>query len=271
MDHKPSSIQLFLSEFVGTALLLLVGLSLVIFMFGAGSPMADLIPSVTARRIITGFLFGGWGASISLTNIGKVSGAHINPAVTMVFWIFKKIEPRTARYYMLGQLSGAIVGCVPLLAWGSMGESLSYGATTVGVGYSTTMALVGEVITTFVMVSGLVLFIAFRRLRPYTPAIFPFMYAIMVPLEASLSGTSTNPARSLGPSVISGVWNDWWIYWAGPFAGALLAAILLSAVARRITVAKLYHFDTQQDVLFRKSPALTKTDTNLSTTSRTGS
>jgi aquaporin Z len=271
MDSKSSPFQLFLAEFIGTGLLLLVGLSLVIFMFGAGSPIAEIIPSVTARRIITGFLFGGWGATISLTNIGKVSGAHINPAVTLVFWIFKKIDSQSALYYVLGQLSGAIAGCLPLLVWGDMGESLSFGATTPGSGYSTPFALLGEMITTFIMVSGLVLFIAFRHLRPYTPVIFPFLYAIMVPLEAGISGTSTNPARSLGPAVISGEWSVWWIYWVGPLGGALLSAVVLSAVARRITVAKLYHFDTQQDVLFRRNAALTKTDTNLSTTSRTGS
>lgn len=252
LKNQPSPFQLFLSEFIGTAFLLLVGLSLVIFMFGTGSPMAELIPSVTLRRIITGFLFGGWGALISLTNVGKVSGAHINPAVTMVFWIFKKIETKSAGYYVLGQLAGAIVGCLPLLAWGSMGESLSFGATTPGTGYTPMMALLGEVITTFIMVSGLVLFIGFRNIRAYTPAIFPFMYAIMVPLEASLSGTSTNPARSLGPSVISGVWNEWWIYWVGPFAGAFLASLVLSRLAKGITAAKLYHFDNQQDSLFRR-------------------
>ncbi|MBL7849797.1 MAG: aquaporin [Cyclobacteriaceae bacterium] len=251
MKDQPSSFQLFLSEFIGTALLLLIGLSLVIFMFGTGSPMAEIIPSVTTRRIITGFLFGGWGATISLTNIGKVSGAHINPAVTMVFLLFKKIEMKSAGFYVLGQLTGAIVGCLPLLAWGSMGRSLSFGATTVGTGYSTTMALAGEVITTFIMVSGLVLFIGFRHLRMYTPAIFPIIYAIMVPLEAAISGTSTNPARSLGPAVISGEWHDWWIYWVGPFAGAFLASLALSFVAKQITVAKLYHFDNQQDALLR--------------------
>lgn len=254
IKNQPSSFQLLLSEFIGTALLLLVGLSLVTFMFGTGSPMAELIPSVTHRRIVTGFLFGGWGAAISLTNIGKVSGAHINPAVTMVFWIFKKIETRTAGYYVLGQLAGAIVGCLPLLAWGSMGESLKFGATTPGADYSVLTALLGEVITTFIMVSGLVLFIGFRNLRPYTPAIFPIIYAIMVPLEADISGTSTNPARSLGPSIVSGEWTGWWIYWVGPLTGAFLSSVALSMVAKRITVAKLYHFDNQQDALFRREP-----------------
>ncbi len=110
--------KFFVSEFFGTALLLMVGLSIVIFMFGSGSPMADLIPGVKLRQIITGFLFGSIGASIALSRIGKVSGAHINPAVTMVFWLFRKIEGRLAITYVLAQFTGAIVGCLPLLLWG---------------------------------------------------------------------------------------------------------------------------------------------------------
>jgi hypothetical protein len=54
-------------------------------------------------------------------------------------------------------------------------------------------------------------------------ALFPFLYAIMVWLEAPISGTSTNPARSLGPAGISGEWQGWWIYWLGPLIGAVSA------------------------------------------------
>lgn len=78
--HMPWA--LFVSELIGTALLVLVGLSLVIFMFGTGTPMPRLDPSEGLRRLITGFLFGTTGASIALSPVGKVSGAHINPAVT---------------------------------------------------------------------------------------------------------------------------------------------------------------------------------------------
>ncbi len=63
--------QFFVSEFLGTALLLLGGLSIVIFMFGSGSPMAQLVPNVKLRQVITGFLFGSIGASIALSTIGK--------------------------------------------------------------------------------------------------------------------------------------------------------------------------------------------------------
>jgi aquaporin Z len=242
----------FIAEFAGTGLLLLVGLSLVTFMFGAGSPMAGFIPSVTLRRIITGFLFGGTGALIALSHLGKKSGAHINPVVTMAFRLYGKIDARTAAVYILGQLSGAVVGCLPLLLWGSIGRSVSFGATMPGQGYSTAAALLGEVVTTFVMVSLLIVFLGFRRIRRFTPAMFPVLYAIMVPLEAAISGISTNPARSFGPAVVSGQWQAWWIYWVGPILGALLASLACSMLAKRITVAKLYHFDSDSDRLLRR-------------------
>jgi len=246
--------KFFISEFFGTALLLLGGLSLVIFMFGAGSPMAELIPIVKLRQVITGFLFGSIGASIALSPIGKVSGAHINPAVTMTFWLFGKIEGRLAVTYILAQMTGAIFGCLPLLFWGQMGRSIEFGATIPGEGYSLQTVMLGEIITTFTMVSLLVIFIGFRQIRQFTPFMFPFLYAIMVPLEAAISGTSTNPARSLGPAVISGQWEGWWIYLIGPLAGALLASLACSLLAKRITIAKLYHFDSESegDVLLRR-------------------
>jgi len=251
-NGQPFPWRPFWSELAGTAVLVLVGLSLVIVMFGTGSPMAQLIPSEGLRRLITGFLFGTTGASIALSAIGKISGAHINPVVTLVFWLFRKLDARTALIYVVAQLAGGILGGLPLLAWGEMGRSVAFGATTPGVGYSNQAALLGEIVTTFTMVSLLTVFIGFRRLRPFTPAIFPILYAIMVYFEALISGTSTNPARSLGPALVSGQWQGWWIYWLGPLLGALLAALACSFLAKRITVAKLYHFDSDRDGLFRR-------------------
>src|SRR5262245_42853952 len=87
--------RLLVFEMICTGLLLLGGLSLVIFMFGAGSPMEPLIPSIVVRRIVTSFLFGCVGASIALSVVGKISGAHINPAVTFAFWMMKKMDGKT--------------------------------------------------------------------------------------------------------------------------------------------------------------------------------
>jgi aquaporin Z len=243
---------LFVSELIGTALLVLVGLSLVIFMFGTGTPMARLIPSEGLRRLITGFLFGTTGASIALSPVGKVSGAHINPAVTLAFRLMGKLDLWTTNGYILAQLIGAVVGSLPLLFWGAMGKSQAFGATLPGPGYTLSTVFLGEVITTFTMVALLCVFLGFRKLRPFTPAIFPPLYAIMVWAEATISGTSTNPARSLGPAIVSGQWEGWWIYWVGPMAGMLLAVLACSFLAKRITVAKLYYFDSDHDRLFRR-------------------
>jgi aquaporin Z len=250
---RPIPWVLFVSELIGTAMLVLVGLSLVILIFGAGTPVARLIPSEELRRLITGFLFGTTGALIALSPVGRVSGAHINPVVTLGFRLMGKLDLLTTFGYIVAQLIGAVVGSLPLLLWGAMGKSVAFGATLPGPGFTLQTVFLGEVITTFTMITLLAVFLGFRNIRPFTPAIFPPLYAIMVWVEAPISGTSTNPARSLGPAVISGQWQDWWIYWIGPLAGMLLAVLACSFLAKRIEVAKLYHFASAHDRLFRRS------------------
>jgi aquaporin Z len=241
----------FASELIGTALLLLLGLSLVIFMFGTDSPGAAAVPDMTLRMIISGFLFGAVGGSIALSPVGKVSGAHINPAVTLGFWLMGKMTTPVALGFVVAQLAGGILGCVPLPAWGAMGRSISFGVTVPGSGYSLSTVVLGEAITTFGLISSLCIFIGFRMLRPYTPFMIPFLYGLMVPLESPISGTSTNPARSLGPSVVSGVWDGWWIYWVGPLIGTLVSISIFSFLGKRIEEAKLYHFESDQRKIFR--------------------
>jgi len=250
------ALTFFLSEFIGTGLLVLVGLSAVIMDFAPGSPVYAWLGSPGLRRFVTGFLFGSTGGLIALSPVGKVSGAHINPAVTLMFLVQGKLRPWHAGLYLAAQLAGAVVGALPLLAWGTWGRSIHFGATVPGPGYGPGLALAGEVATTFAMVLCLQVFLGHRRLRAYTPLLFPVLYAIMVYAEAPVSGTSTNPARTLGPAVITDLWRSWWIYWIGPAAGALLAV----AVHRwsplhplEIEVAKVYHFEHDPHGVFRSA------------------
>ena len=254
VDAKRESFPwpLFCSELIGTALLVLGGLSCVILMFGNGSPLPLLVPNEGARRAITGFLFGTTGALVAISPVGKTSGAHINPAVTVAFWLMRKINAGTLLVYVVAQLAGASLGSVLLLGWGSMGRSVAFGATVPGAGFGVWEALAGEVVTTFAMVTLLCVFLGFRRLRAFTPLIFPFLYSFMVWAEAPLSGTSTNPARTLGPALIAARWEGWWIYWLGPLLGAVAATLICSILARRIEVAKLYYFDSAHDRLARR-------------------
>jgi aquaporin Z len=82
----------------------------------------------------------------------------------------------------------------------------------------------------------------------------------MVWAESPLSGTSTNPARSLGPAVISGNWDGWWIYGIGPLVGMWFAVAACSLLAKRIEVAKLYYFDSDHDRLFRRKAQAARGD-----------
>jgi aquaporin Z len=248
----------FLSEMVGTALLISFGLSFVIIMFGRGSPLVALLPNPGLRRLITGFLFGSTGALVTISSVGKISGAHLNPAVTMAFMLKKKLGGMHALSYMTAQAIGAILGTIPLLIWGRMGRSVWYGATFPGSRYTLWMALLGEVATTFAMISLVFVFIGHKRLRAFTPLLFPFLYAIMVFLEAPISGTSTNPARSLGPDLVANMWRGWWIYLAGPAVAAMLAVVLhnYSWLKRfEIEIAKIYHFSRDPYGIFTKSNA----------------
>ncbi|MEO6976653.1 MAG: aquaporin [Gallionella sp.] len=237
--------MLYGAELIGTALLVAVGLSIVILAFGQGSPVIQLIPSAGWRRLITGFLFGTTGALITLSPLGKESGAHINPAVTLGFWLMGKLKLRYVPGYVFAQLAGALAGAVPLMAWGAMGRSIDFGATLPGADYGAGWALLGETATTFALILGLFYFLQQRHLRNFTPGLFPILYAVMVFAEANISGTGTNPARSFGPAVISGNWYAWWVYWLGPLLGTLLAVAVFRVAGSRpaITVAKLHHFE----------------------------
>ncbi len=253
-QQNPLPWTIFASEFIGTALLIGVGLSVVILDFGSGSPVVRLIPDAGLRRLITGFLFGSTGALIALSPVGKESGAHINPAVTLAFRLMGKIRNSHAAGYILAQLTGGIAGAVPLLLWGNIGNSVAFGATQPGTAYGSWLALLGEVLTTFALIIGLFFFLRHPRLRRFTPALFPILYAIMVFLEAPVSGTSTNPARTLGPAVISGDWAGWWVYWLGPVLGAIFGVLAYKySWLRRleIEVAKIYHFDHDPHRIFK--------------------
>ena len=216
--------KLFLAEAIGTGLLLFFGISTVIFNWGEGSVVAKLIPSESTRRLLTGFLFGLVGCLVTISPVGKYSGAHINPAVTIAFWLRGKISYVTMLGYILSQLIGGVIGSMALLVWGKQGESIWYGITLPG-NAGLIYAFIGEVIVTACLIIYLYVFIGTKRLRNYTPYGIPFLFAILTWAEAALSGCSANPARSFGPAMIAGIFADHWIYWIAPVIGVIVVTL----------------------------------------------
>jgi len=250
---------LFFSEFAGTALLICFGLSVVILDFSPEGPVVALVPDAGLRRLLTGFLFGATGGLIALSPVGKISGAHINPVVTVAFWLRRKISAGHALGYIVAQLAGAIAAAVSLLLWGKTGAAVHFGATIPGARYTFWEAALGEAATTFALIVLLFLFLGHRPIRKFTPLLFPFLYALMVYIEAPLSGTSTNPARSLGPEVISWQFHAWWVYWVGPALGMLLGLSIHKYTWLKhleLEVAKLYHFEHDPYRVFRRKKSV---------------
>ena len=232
--------KLFISEAVGMALLLFFGLNIVIFNWGDGSAVAQWIPSAVIRNILTGFMFGCVGCLIALSPVGKISGAHINPAVSLAFWLRGKMNTTTMMGYVIAQMTGAVIGCIPLLLiWGEQGSSIQYGITLPGKN-GVAVAFISEVFATAALIFYLYIFIGRKRLRNYTPFGIPFLYSILNILVASNSGDSTNPARSFGPAVITGNFSYYWLYWAAPFLGVILVTLYF----RRKRVNRVYRIES---------------------------
>ena len=238
MATAKSMLKLFASEFIGTALLLAIGLSVVILNWGTGSVVAQWLPSVPLRRALTGFLFGTTGCLIALSPVGKISGAHINPAVTIAFWLRGKMKTYAMVGYIASQMLGAVAGCLPLLLWHAQGKSVGYGNTVPG-SAGIVFAFMGETLVTAGLVTVIFIFVGRKNLRRYTPFTMPFLFGFMVWAETALSGCSTNPARSFGPAVISGVYTAYWIYIAAPLAGAAITV----AVFKGLRLHHYYHIE----------------------------
>ncbi|MGH7088616.1 MAG: MIP/aquaporin family protein [Stellaceae bacterium] len=243
--HDKLHPRLYAAEFFGTALLVLAGLSLVILLFGTGSPVSALLPSAAARRAIAGFLFGSVGTLVTLSPLGRVSGAHINPVVTLAFWLERKIAWRDALLYVAAQYAGAVLGALPLLAWGSIGRSVEFGATVPLNDVAPWLPVLGEAGSAFLLVVTIFVFTAHRETRPFTPYTMAPLFSFLVWLEAPLSGTSANPARSFGPALVAWVWHRQWVYVVGPCLGAAVAVALLRLEfwgRHRPHEARVFHF-----------------------------
>jgi aquaporin NIP len=153
---------------------------------------------------------------------GHLSGAHINPAVTIAFTLTRHFPLRDAGAYVAAQLAGASAGALLLLAaWSDKPAAL--GATLPSVGAAT--AVLYEVVLTALLMFVIVAVATDTRAVGAAAAIaIGGTVALDAMLGGPLTGASMNPARSFGPALAAGEWHDLWIYVVGPVAGAALGA-----------------------------------------------
>jgi MIP family channel proteins len=151
---------------------------------------------------------------------GHLSGAHINPAVTIAFTLGRHFPAPDALAYIAAQLLGATAGALVLLAaWPDQPAQLGATVPSVGVG----AALLYEVLLTAILMFVITAVATDTRAVGAAAAIaIGSAVALDALFGGPVTGASMNPARSFGPALASGTWGDFWIYVAGPVAGAAL-------------------------------------------------
>ena len=154
--------------------------------------------------------------------MGAVSGAHLNPAVSLAFAVRGDFPWRRVPGYIITQLVGATLACLFLLA--VFGNVEHLGATLPGPGYQNWQALLMEIALTGVLVSVILGTASAAQNVGVIGAFGVGGYIALAGLwSAPVSGTSMNPARSFGPALVSGDWTAYWVYVIGPLAGAAIA------------------------------------------------
>jgi aquaporin Z len=236
------NLPLYVCELAGTALMLFWGVSAVAFMWGSGSPVSPMT-NPALRRLVTGLLFAGGATAVVYSPLGQRSGAHINPAITLAFWRLGKIPTRDAGLYVVAQFLGAVLGtAAAAIAWPDLVRSVQFAATVPGPGWGSAGALVAEAIITFLLAFTIFICVNKPRIAARTGVIAGTLVALLVMIEAPVSGTSLNPARSFAPALFVPLVAGQWVYFAGPVIGALVAAATFRGRWGESTVcAKLYH------------------------------
>ena len=158
------------SELLGTAFLVFIALSAVTFNFGSGSPLAIVLPNSSVRRLITGLMLAGSGPLMAISPLGKLSGAHLNPAVSLAFWLQGKMHQHDLVGYLASQFLGAALGAgLAVLIWRQLAASIHNGVTAPGVGYPIWSVFLIEMGCTCLLVLAIFLFVSSHRLMHWTP------------------------------------------------------------------------------------------------------
>lgn len=191
------------------------------FFVGAGSVVvgADLVGVALAH---------GLALAVLVSALGAISGAHLNPAVTLAVWLSGRIAPATAGLYVAAQLIGAVAAGFALRlifspdAW----EPSQLGTPALGSGISPAAGIAVEAVLTVLLVLA-VFGTALDRRAPRLGGIaIGLAVAADILMGGPLTGGAMNPARWFGPAVAAGAFDDWYVWWIGPLVGAAVAGLL---------------------------------------------
>lgn len=234
------------SEAAGLGAFMISACLFTVLLFHPLSPLAAFDGEL--RLVLMGAAMGATAVLIINSPFGKLSGAHINPAVTAAFWRLGKIKSADAFFYILFQFAGAAagVGTAFMLAGGFVSApEVNFAVTTPGT-HSVLTAFSAEFLISFLMMTMILVTSNHRKLLRLTPFLAGALVAVYIAVEAPVSGMSMNPARTFGSALFADAWTALWIYFTAPPLAMLLAAELFVRTrgAHEILCAKLNHHST---------------------------
>jgi aquaporin Z len=176
---------------------------------------------------------------------GKRSGAHLNPAVTLAFWLLGRVKPWDALFYSLSQLIGAIIGVFLVISLAGKrftDPPVLYAVTLPGPA-GDFIAFVAEAVISALLMALILAFVSSPQLIHFTGIAVGALIALLILVEAPVSGTSMNPARTLASAIPGRMWEHLWIYLIAPPLGMCAAAYANRRFGhpRNFACAKLLH------------------------------
>lgn len=228
------------AEALGLGLFMVSACAFAVLLEHRSSPLRAALPP-SARRILMGLAMGLTAVGLVHSPWGRRSGAHLNPAVTLTFAALGKLRREVAVLYAVAQAAGGLAGV--LLASAVLGPALAdpstrYALTQPGRG-GPGAAFAAEVAISFGLMVA-VLALSRSRFARYTGIAAGLLLWLFIAVEAPVSGTSMNPARSLGSALVAQDFRALWIYLVAPPLGMLGAAAALAS-GRARGCAKLDH------------------------------
>jgi MIP family channel proteins len=184
-------------------------------------------------------LANGLAIAVMVTAAGVISGGHINPAITLGFLATRRITASLAVCYWIFQFGGAALAGV-LLKWvlpSAQENARNLGAPALGTGISSGKGIVVEAVLTFFL--AWVVFATAVDPRGAWKQIAGLAIGFTIVMDVlfgfGITGGMMNPARAFGPQLAGDHWKDWWVWYVGPFAGAVIAAALYELLYLRPT------------------------------------
>jgi len=220
------------AEFIGTFALVF---------FGAGAACVDWYPHASNALGLLGIALAyGLAMAIMVSALGHISGGHFNPAITIGFWVTKRLNTLDTVAYWAAQLAGATAAAfllkaiIPEDTW----HAVALGTPMFAHDFTRLNGMILEGITTFFLVLTVFATAVDERsaFRPVAGFAIGISIVLGIMVAGPFTGGALNPARAFGPALASSHWQNHGIYWVGPLAGGFLAGFLYDSLFLKKTL-----------------------------------